>query len=113
VLGIAFVRVDTAAEAEKLAALEAVGRVRQFASWNDWTATEFEVRSAVPVAIGVDGEALTLEPPLHFVIKPRALTVRLPRAAARRSSIDVSHIMARPTLVALWQTVLGRPISTR
>jgi diacylglycerol kinase family enzyme len=113
VLGIAFVRVDTAAEAEKLAALEAVGRVRQFASWNDWTATEFEVRSAVPVAIGVDGEALTLEPPLHFVIKPRALTVLLPRAAARRSSIDVSHIMARPTLVALWQTVLGRPISTR
>ena len=113
VLGIAFVRVDTAAEAEKLAALEAVGRVRQFASWNDWTATEFEVRSAVPVEIGVDGEALRLEPPLHFVIRPRALTVRLPRAAARRSSADVSPIMARPTLIALWQTVLGRPISIR
>jgi diacylglycerol kinase family enzyme len=113
VLGIAFVRVDTAAEAEKLAALEAVGRVRQFASWNDWTATEFEVRSAVPVEIGVDGEALTLEPPLHFVIRPRALTVRLPRAAARRSSAGVSPIMARPTLIALWQTVLGRPISIR
>jgi diacylglycerol kinase family enzyme len=113
VLGIAFVRVETAAEAEKLAALDAVGRVRQFASWNDWTATEFEVRSAVPVEIGVDGEALTLEPPLHFVIRPRALTVRLPRAAARRSSASVSHIMAMPTVGALWQTVLGRPISIR
>lgn len=113
VLGIAFVRVDTAAEAEKLAALDAVGRARQFASWNDWTATEFEVRSAVPVEIGVDGEALILEPPLHFVIRPRALTVRLPRAAARRSSTGVAHIMAKPTLVALWQTVLGRPISIR
>jgi diacylglycerol kinase family enzyme len=113
VLGIAFVRVDTAAEAEKLAALEAVGRVRQFASWNDWTATEFEVHSAVPVEIGVDGEALTLEPPLRFIIRPRALTVRLPRAAARRSSIAVAQIMARPTLAALWQTVLGRPISIR
>jgi diacylglycerol kinase family enzyme len=113
VLGIAFVRVDTAAEAEKLAALDAVGRARQFASWNDWTATEFEVRSAVPVEIGVDGEALTLEPPLHFVIRPRALTVRLPRAAARRSSAGVAHIMAMPTLVALWQTVLGRSIGIR
>jgi diacylglycerol kinase family enzyme len=113
VLGIAFVRVDTAAEAEKLAALDAVGRARQFASWNDWTATEFEVRSALPVEIGVDGEALTLEPPLHFVIRPRALTVRLPRAAARRSSAGVSHIMAMATHVALWQTVLGRPISIR
>jgi hypothetical protein len=67
----------------------------------------------VPVEIGVDGEALTLEPPLHFVIRPRALTVRLPRAAARRSSAGVSHIMAMPTHVALWQTVLGRPISIR
>jgi diacylglycerol kinase family enzyme len=113
VLGIAFVRVETAADAEKLAALDAVGRVRQFASWNDWTATEFEVRSAVPVEIGVDGEALTLEPPLHFVIRPRALTVRLPRAAARRSSAGLSHIMATPTLGALWQTVLGRPIGIR
>jgi diacylglycerol kinase family enzyme len=114
VLGIAFVRVDTAAEAEKLAALDAVGRARQFASWNDWTATEFEVRSAVPVEIGVDGEALILEPPLHFIIRPRALTVRLPRAAAaRRSSASVAQIIAVPTLGALWQTVLGRPIGTR
>ena len=113
VLGIAFVRVDTAAEAEKLAALDAVGRVRQFASWNDWTATEFEVRSAVPVEIGVDGEALILEPPLHFVIRPRALAVRLPRAAVNRSSVDVAAIMAMPTLLALWHTVLGRPIGIR
>jgi diacylglycerol kinase family enzyme len=113
VLGIAFVRVDTAAEAEKLAALEAVGRARQFASWNDWTASEFEVRSAVPVEIGVDGEALTLEPPLHFVIRPRALIVRLPRTAVRPSqSARVARTMAMPTLLALWQTVLGRPIGT-
>jgi diacylglycerol kinase family enzyme len=113
VLGIAFVRVNTAAEAEKLAALEAVGRARQFASWNDWTATEFEVRSAVPVEIGVDGEALTLQPPLHFVIRPRALILRLPRSAVRPSqSARVAPTMAMPTLLALWQTVLGRPIGT-
>ena len=113
VLGIAFVRVNTAAEAEKLAALEAVGRARQFASWNDWTATEFEVRSAVPVEIGVDGEAMTLQPPLHFVIRPRALILRLPRSAVRPSqSARVAPTMAMPTLLALWQTVLGRPIGT-
>jgi diacylglycerol kinase family enzyme len=113
VLGIAFVRVNTAAEAEKLAALEAVGRARQFASWNDWTANEFEVRSAVPVEIGVDGEALTLQPPLHFVIRPRALILRLPRSAVRPSqSARVAPTMAMPTLLALWQTVLGRPIGT-
>ena len=42
---------------EKLAALELAGNARRFASWNDWTASEFEVRSAGPVDIGVDGEA--------------------------------------------------------
>jgi diacylglycerol kinase family enzyme len=113
VLGIAFVRVDTAAEAEKLAALEAVGRARQFASWNDWTASEFEVRSAAPVEIGIDGEALMLEPPLHFVVRPRALTVRLPRTAVRRSAVaTAARVMTMPTILALWQTVLGRPIGT-
>src|SRR6188472_2111093 len=40
VLGIAFVRVDTAAEAKKLAALEAAGRARHFPSWNEWTGSE-------------------------------------------------------------------------
>jgi len=109
VLGIAFVRVDTAAEAKKLAALEAAGRARQFASWNDWTASEFEVRSAGLVEVGIDGEAVTLQPPLDFVSRPRALTVRLPLTASRRPpAARVVRMMATPTLVALWQTLLGR-----
>ena len=57
VLGVVSVRVETAADVEKLAALELAGNARRFASWNDWTASEFEVRSAGPVDIGVDGEA--------------------------------------------------------
>ena len=57
VLGVVSVRVETAADVEKLAALELAGNVRRFKSWNDWTASEFEVRSAGPVDIGVDGEA--------------------------------------------------------
>jgi diacylglycerol kinase family enzyme len=112
VLGIAFVRVDTAVEAEKLAALEAVGRVRQFASWSDWTASEFEVRSTAPVEIGIDGEGVMLEPPLHFVVRPRALTVRLPRTARRSAVASAARVMTMPTILALWQTVLGRPIGT-
>jgi hypothetical protein len=66
------------------------------------------------VDIGVDGEALTLQPPLHFVIRPGALTVRLPRTAPRRSpAARAVRVIAKPTLVALWQTVLGRPTVVR
>ena len=64
------------------------------------------VRGALagPVEIGVDGEALTLQPPLHFVIRPGALTVRLPRTAPRRSpAARTVRVMAKPTLVALCQ----------
>ena len=111
VLGIAFVRVDTATEAKKLAALEAAGRARHFPSWNEWTASEFEVRSAEPVEIGVDGEALTLQPPLRFIIRPGALTVRLPRTAPGRSpAARTVRVADKSTVIALWHTVLGRPV---
>jgi diacylglycerol kinase family enzyme len=114
VLGVVSVHVETAADVEKLAALELAGNVRRFASWHDWTASEFEVRSAGPVNIGVDGEALTLQPPLHFVSRPGALTVRLPRTAPRWSPAPrAMRVIAKPTLAALWQTVLGRPTVVR
>jgi diacylglycerol kinase family enzyme len=114
VLGIAFAKVDTAAEAEKLAALEAAGRVQHFANWNEWTVPEFEVRSSAPVEIGVDGEALALQPPLHFVMRPGALTVRRPRTATGLSpAARAVRVMTMPTIVALLQTVLGRPIGIR
>ena len=44
-----------------------------------WTATSYEVTSPAPLHAGVDGEAVDLTPPLRFVIRPRALRVRLPR----------------------------------
>ena len=42
------------------------------------------------------------------------LTVRLPHTAPARSpAARVVRVIAKPTLVALWQTVLGRPIGAR
>ncbi len=42
-----------------------------------WTATQFEVDSAVPIAAGIDGEAVMLDPPLRFNTRPGALRVRI------------------------------------
>ena len=47
--------------------------------WREWSAPEFEVRSERPIAAGVDGEALVLEPPLRFRILPGVLRVRIAR----------------------------------
>ena len=65
----------------KLVALELVGQAERFPGLLSWSAPEFEVRSKSPVEIGLDGEALVLDPPLRFESLPGALRVRLPRGA--------------------------------
>ena len=42
-----------------------------------WSAPTFEVRSDQPIPAGIDGEALTLEPPLRFSIRSLVLRVRI------------------------------------
>jgi diacylglycerol kinase family enzyme len=79
-LGIVAARVR-GAEVSKLVALELVGRAGRYPGLLAWSAREFEVRSGGPVEVGLDGEALVLEAPLHFASLPGALRVRLPRGA--------------------------------
>jgi diacylglycerol kinase family enzyme len=45
--------------------------------WQQWSAAEFEVSSSQPVPVGVDGEALVLDPPLRFTSRPAVLRVRI------------------------------------
>lgn len=92
-----------------LAALEAVGQAPRFPGWQESTAAEPEVRSGEPIEIGVDGEALTMDPPQRFTIRPAALTVRLPRRAVGLSpAAGVVRPASRSTLHALARLALGR-----
>jgi hypothetical protein len=53
------------------------GSARRKLAMQQWTATTFEIGSDGPVAAGIDGEAMHLEPPLRFRIRPGALRVRI------------------------------------
>ena len=44
-----------------------------------WSAPDFEVDADHPVPAGIDGEALVLDPPLRFRIRPGVLRVRIAR----------------------------------
>lgn len=99
-LGIAALTVTSARDVQQLIALDAVGQVGRFPGWLEWTSASFEIRSDGPVEVGVDGEALTLEPPLVFESRPSVLRVRLPRhaigaspAAMRVSRSSVSELL--------------------
>ena len=63
VLGITVLQAGAARNGDK--------RVQQ------WSAPSFEVSSDGPVAAGIDGEALKLQPPLRFRTRPQALRVRI------------------------------------
>jgi diacylglycerol kinase family enzyme len=45
--------------------------------WREWAAPAFEVDADQPVPAGIDGEAVKLDPPLRFCIRPGVLRVRI------------------------------------
>jgi diacylglycerol kinase family enzyme len=109
VLGIVAARIGDAADARQFVALEAAGQVRRFPGWHEWSAPRFEVSSGSPVEIGIDGEALLMDPPLVFESRPRALRVRLPRHAVRHSPAAMTvHLLSGSTITQLARVLAGR-----
>jgi len=105
-LGVVTARIEGVRAAEQFVALNAAGQVRRFSGWHEWTTPRFRIDSGGPVEIGVDGEAMTLDPPLVFESLPAALRVRLPGHAPGVS--PAARRISRSTLGELWTTVAGR-----
>jgi diacylglycerol kinase family enzyme len=108
-LGIVAARVADARQARHLAALAATGRSRHLPGWLEWNAPTFRIDSDELVAVGIDGEAAMLAPPLVFETRPGALRVRLPRHATGRSpTARAVHLLSRSTLTHLIRIASGR-----
>jgi diacylglycerol kinase family enzyme len=105
-LGVVTARIEGVRAAEQFVALNAAGQVRRFSGWHEWTTPRFRIDSGGPVEIGVDGEAMTLDPPLVFESLPAALRVRLPGHAPGVS--PAARRISRSTLGELWTIVAGR-----
>ena len=71
VLGIVSVRIAGPGQAAQFLAMESTGTVSRFSGWRTWTAEEFVINADQSVPAGVDGEALSLDPPLRFAHPPR------------------------------------------
>jgi diacylglycerol kinase family enzyme len=77
VLGIIVIDVHDAAGLAQLVTLSTAGRGSAYAGWHEWTAPELEIRSGSAVDAGIDGEAVTLDPPVRLEVAPGALRVRI------------------------------------
>ncbi len=76
--------------------------------WREWSAPTFEVEADRPVAAGIDGEAVALEPPLRFRILPAVLRVRIARAHPGASPSAAMPESLLDTVHALFAIAAGR-----
>ncbi len=110
-LGIFSLLVPDGRSATRAVAALATARPELCEGYVSWSAPTFELASGAPVAVGLDGESLDMEPPLVFSSRPGVLRMRLPpqaigySPAARATGIGA-------LLPHLWRTVLGRPIAS-
>jgi len=107
-LGLVAARITAASDIAEFVMFEAVGQAQRFHGLLEWSEVRFEVRSSSPVAVGLDGEALMLEPPLQFVSLQGALRVRLPQRAANGATAT-SASFTRDNLRALSRIATGHP----
>jgi diacylglycerol kinase family enzyme len=108
-LGIVAARITGASDIAQLVMFETVGQANRFPGLVEWSEPQFEVRSSSPIAVGLDGEALMLEPPLEFVSLPGALRVRLPQHATYASPAATAASLTRDDLSDLARIAAGHP----
>jgi diacylglycerol kinase family enzyme len=107
-LGVATVRIGSAADAATLTALEATGHLARFRGFRQWEPAALDVDADRSVPVGVDGEALLLDPPLRFRSLPAAVKVRLPVHASGRSPAARAVGLSAESIVRLLNIVRGR-----
>ena len=116
-LGVFAARLHGAGGVARLVTFGTIGRSlgsgsqhRRLSGVLQWSCLEFEVAANAPVAIGLDGESLTLDPPLRFAALPGALRVRVPRHARGVSPAAAAVPLTRRNLEALLRIAAGRPV---
>jgi diacylglycerol kinase family enzyme len=78
--------------------------------WREWSTPTFEVDADGPIAAGIDGEAVTLDPPLRIRILPAALRVRIAAAHPGASPSAAMPESAWETVLALARIAVGRTL---
>jgi diacylglycerol kinase family enzyme len=107
-LGVFSLVVPDAVAATRAIAAMATATPALYEGYLTWATPTFEVTSASPIAVGLDGESLQMDPPLVFSSRPGVLRLRLPLQAIGYS--PAARATGVRGLLGLWRVVLGRPV---
>jgi diacylglycerol kinase family enzyme len=106
-LGVVALVLDGDRAAGSFMAAIAVNRPERFPGFLAWEPTTFQVDSEGEIDVGLDGEALRMETPLRFTVRPAVLRIRRAAWATSRSP-TLRELSLRSTIHVVWQTALGR-----
>jgi diacylglycerol kinase family enzyme len=109
-LGVISLEIRGDREAAAFLTAVAQGRPERFEGFRSWATERFEVQSGSSVDVGLDGESLSMDPPLSFSVRERSLRVRLPLHAVGYSPAGRAMDW-RSAARGVWRTALGRPVS--
>ena len=107
-LGVFSLVVPDAVAATRAIAALTTATPALYEGYLSWATPVFEVTSASPIAVGLDGESLEMEPPLVFRSRPGVLRLRLPLGAIGYS--PAARATGVKGLLGLWRVVLGKPV---
>lgn len=107
-LGVTSIVLEAAGGPTAFLAALATGHPERYPGYASWSSPTFEVGSGGPIDVGLDGETMTMDPPLRFSIRPDPVRVRLPKQAIGYSPA-ARAIGTAAALRQLWGVVLGRP----
>jgi diacylglycerol kinase family enzyme len=110
-LGIVAATFRSSSELARMVESAASGRTWRPPGWVEWADDSFRLQSAQPVEIGIDGEAMLLDPPIEFRTLPGALRVRIPLQAPGYSPAAAAPPKGWAAVTALLQTAAGRPVA--
>ncbi len=107
-LGVFSLVVPDAVAATRAIAALTTATPALYDGYHSWATPVFEVTSGAPIAVGLDGESLEMDPPLVFRSRPGVLRLRLPPQAIGYS--PAARATGVRGLLSLWRVVLGRPV---
>lgn len=108
-LGVFSLVVPDALAATRAIAALTTAQPALYEGYLSWATPTFEVASSSPIAVGLDGESLEMDPPLVFASRPGVLRLRLPLRAIGYS--PAARATGIKGLLGLRRVLLGRPVT--
>jgi diacylglycerol kinase family enzyme len=108
-LGVLTLTIHSTSDFARMMTLAATGRIGGFTGWNQWTNETFRVDSGSRVALGIDGESLSMDPPLEFAIHRGGLRVAVPLGTT--VGAQAGFFGSPRKLLNLWRVARGQPVT--